>query len=125
MYSRHDCLFQDGTEDGAKAWCLLQQCFANVEKPAVVSLVRQMSRLLLGQEEKIHEYYIRSQELMSRLAEAGQKMSEALFNVLVISGLPEKYEHFIVQESLNSASRFIEPDYKITRTVVYKENNRR
>ena len=78
MYSRHDCLFQDGTEDGAKAWCLLQQCFANVEKPAVVSLVRQMSRLLLGQEEKIHEYYIRSQELMSRprLAKSTSKSPE-------------------------------------------------
>ena len=108
MYIRHDCLSQDGTGDGAKAWRLLQQRYSNVEKPTVVSLVRQLSRLQLGEDEKLHEYFIRSQELMSRLTEAGEKMSETLFNALVINGLPEKYEHFVVQESFNPASTFTE-----------------
>ena len=104
MYIRHDCLSQDGTGDGAKAWHLLQQRYSSVEKPTVVRLVRQLSRLQLGEDEKLHEYFIRSQEL--RLTEAGEKMSETLFNALVINGLPEKYEHFVVQESFNSASTF-------------------
>ena len=108
MYIRHDCLSQDGTCDGAKAWRLLQQCYSNVEKPTVVSLVKQLSRLQLGEEEKLYEYFIRFQELMSRLTEAGEKMSETLFNALVINGLPEKYEHFVVQESFNPASTFTE-----------------
>ena len=37
-----------------------------------------------------------------------RKMSETLFNTLVINGLPEKYEHFVVQESFNPASTFTE-----------------
>ncbi len=108
MYIRHDCMSPDGMGDGAKAWRLLQQRYSNVEKPTVVSLVRQLSRLQLGEEEKLHEYFIRSQELMSRLSEAGEQVSETLFNALVINGLPEKYEHFVVQESFNPASTFTE-----------------
>ena len=78
MYIRHDCLSKDGTGDSAKGWHLLQQCYSNVEKPTVVSLVRQLSRLQLGEEEKLHEYFIRLQELMSRLTEAGENMKETL-----------------------------------------------
>ena len=107
MYIRHDCLSKDGTGDGAKGWRLLRQHYSNIEKPTVVSLVRQLSRLQLG-EEKLYEYFIRSQELMSRLTEAGENMMETLFNGLVINGLPERYEHFVVQESFNPASTFTE-----------------
>ena len=45
---------------------------------------------------------------MSRLTEAGEKISETLFNALVVIGLPERYEHFIVQESFNPAANFTE-----------------
>ncbi|CAB3994020.1 Retrovirus-related Pol poly from transposon TNT 1-94 [Paramuricea clavata] len=62
----------------------------------------------LNENEKLSEYFIRAQELMSRLTEAGEKISETLFNALVINGLPEKYEHFIVQESFNPAANFTE-----------------
>ena len=108
LYIRHDCLSSDGVGDGAKAWRLLQQRYSNVEKPTVVSLVRQISRLQLNENEKLSEYFIRAQELMSRLTEAGENISETLFNALVINGLPEKYEHFIVQESFNPAANFTE-----------------
>ena len=108
LYIRHDCLSSDGVGDGAKAWRLLQQRYSNVEKPTVVSLVRQISRLQLDENEKLSEYFIRAQELMSRLTEAGENISETLFNALVINGLPEKYEHFIVQESFNPAANFTE-----------------
>ena len=108
LYIRHDCLSPDGVGDGAKAWRLLQQRYSNVEKPTVVSLVRQISRLKLDENEKLSEYFIRAQELMSRLTEAGENISETLFNALVINGLPEKYEHFIVQQSFNPAANFTE-----------------
>ena len=106
IYIWHDCLSQDGTGDGAKAWWLLQQRYSNVEKPTVVSLVKQLSRLQLGPEEKLYDYFIWSLKLMSTLTEAGEKISETLFNALLISDLPEKYEHFVVQESFNLASTF-------------------
>ena len=81
----------------------LQQRYFNVEKPTVVSLVRQISRL-----QKLSEDFFQAQELMSRLTEAGEKISETLFNALVVNGLQEKYEHFIVQESFNPAANFTE-----------------
>ena len=45
---------------------------------------------------------------MSRLTEAGEKISETLFNALVVNGLPGKYEHFIEQESFSPAANFTE-----------------
>ena len=45
---------------------------------------------------------------MSRLTEAGDNISETLFNALVINGLKEKFEHFVVQESFNPAANFSE-----------------
>ena len=56
-----------------------------MEKPTVVSLVIQLSCLQLGEDEKLHEYFIRSQELLSRLSEAGEKISETLFYTLIIN----------------------------------------
>ena len=108
IYIRHHCLSKDGTGDGEKRLVLLQQRYSNIEKPTVVSLVRQLSRLQVEEEEKLHEYFIRSQELMSRLTEAGKNMMKTLFNALVINGVPERYEHFVVQESFNPASTFTE-----------------
>ena len=35
-------------------------------------------------------------------------MTETLFNALVINGLPERYGHFVDQESFNPASTFTE-----------------
>ena len=52
----------------------------------------------------LSEYFIRAQELMSRIAEAGLNISETLCNALVINELPEKYERFIVQESFSPAN---------------------
>lgn len=55
MYIRYDGLFQDGNSDGAKAWRLLQQNYSKVENPTIVSLVKQLLRLQLEEEEKLHK----------------------------------------------------------------------
>ena len=92
--------------------------------------MRQISRLQLGEDEKLHEYFTRAQELMSRLSDAGEQITETLFNALIFNGLPGKYVHFVVQESFNPASTLTElrirlQNYEETYTVVYKENNRK
>ena len=76
--------------------------------PTAVSLVRKISRLQLNENEKLSEYFTRAQELMTQLTEAGEKISETLFNTLVVKGLPEKYEHFIAQESFKPTANFTE-----------------
>ena len=50
-------------------------------------------------------FFIREQELLTRLQEA---VSKTLFNALVLNGLPMRYESFVIQESFNQATNFIE-----------------
>ena len=82
MLMRHDCVGDDGTGDGAKAWKLLQERFQSVETPTVVTLVAQLARLQLEDSEDLDSFFIRGQELLTRLQEAGEAVSETLFNAL-------------------------------------------
>ena len=51
---------------------------------------------------------------MTRIRDSGEHLSETLFNALVLNGLPERYEHFIVQESFNPAGTFVELRTRLT-----------
>ena len=107
MRMRHNCVGDDGIGDGAKAWKLLQERFQSVETPTVVTLVAQLARLQLEDAEDL-DSFIRGPELLTRLQEAGEAVSETLFNGLVIKCLPMKYESFLIQESFNPATNFTE-----------------
>lgn len=104
LHMRHDCLSLNGV--GATGWRLLQQRYFNVEKPTLVSLVRQLSRLRIRENEKLSKYFIREQELVFRFNEASETISRTLFSV--INGLSQKYEHFVVPESFYPAANFTE-----------------
>ena len=114
MLLRHDCVNLRGKGDGHKAWTLLQRRFRSDERTTVVSLMRQLSKLQLKEDEALHEYFIRAQELCSRIAESGENLSETLFNAMVLNGLPPRYEHFVVQESFNPATTFVELRTRLT-----------
>ena len=100
MLMRHDCVGDDGIGDGAKAWKLLQERFQSVETPTVVTLVAQLARLQLEDSEDLDSFFIRGQELLKRLQEAGEAVSETLFNTLVLNGLAMRYESFVIQENV-------------------------
>ena len=53
-------------------------------------------------------FFIRGQELHTRLQEAGEAVSETLSNALIINGLPMRYESFVIQENFNPATNFTE-----------------
>ena len=108
MLMRHDCVGDDGIGDGAKAWKLLQKRFQSVETPTVVTLVAQLARLQLEDSEDLDSFFIRGQELLTRLQDAGEAVSETLFNALVLNGMPMRYESFVIQESFNPATNFTE-----------------
>ena len=97
-----------GLDDGRKAWVLLQQRFRSDETVTVVSVMRQLAGLQLKEDEEIHDYFIRAQELSTRLEHAGEHLSDPLLNAMVLPGLPERYEHFVVQECFNPAGSFVE-----------------
>ena len=108
MVIRHDCVDKNGLGDGRKAWALLQQRFRSDETVTVVSVMRQLARLQLKEVEALHNYFIRAQELSARLEHAEEHLSEPLLNAMVLNGLPERYEQFVVQESFNPAGSFVE-----------------
>ncbi len=92
MYVTHDCVGRDRMGDGAKAWAVLKQRFCSTEKPCIVSIMGQLARLKLDSTESLENYCIRAQSLMTRLSDAGEQLTETLFNPLVPNGLPERYE---------------------------------
>ena len=71
MLIRHDCVDNKGLGDGHKAWGLLQERFRSNETVTVVSVMRQLARLALREDEALHNYFIRAQELSTRLEQAG------------------------------------------------------
>ena len=100
MLMRHDCEEDDGITDGAKAWKLLQERFQSVETPTVVILVAQLARRRLEDAEDLNSFFIRGQELLTRLQEAGDAVSETLFNALLLNGLPMRYEVLLYRKAL-------------------------
>ena len=96
MCIKNDCVGKDGYGVWTKAWKLLQEKFCRVQKPMVVRLVGQLAKLRLGSEEDLDDYFVRSQELITRLSESGEAITDTLFNALVINGLPDSYQHLVV-----------------------------
>ena len=76
--------------------------------PRVVTLVAQLARLQLEDAEDLYSFFIRGQELFTRLQEAGEAVSETIFNALVLNGLLMSYESSAIQESSNPATKFTE-----------------
>lgn len=114
MLIKHDCLDRNGTGDGAKAWQLLQRRFQSEETVTVVSVMRQLAKLKLRDDEDLPKFFIRAQELLARLEHAGEQLSEPLFNAMVLNGLPDRYEHFVIQESFHPADSFVELRKRLT-----------
>ena len=74
----------------------------------MVSLVGQLAKLRLGPTGKLDDYFVRRQEMMTRLSKADERVSDTLFNALVINGLLEQYEHFLVQGRFQPTTTFQE-----------------
>ena len=105
---RHDCVNSKCPRDRQKAWRLLQQRFRSDETTTNISLLRQLARLQFREDKAIHQYFSRAQELVTRLHHAGEELFETLHNAMVLNGLPQRHEFFVVQESFNPAAKFKE-----------------
>ena len=71
--------------------------------------------------EGILNFFIRAQELCSRLQQAGQHLSPTIFNQLILTGLSEQYEHFNVQESFNPSGDYTNLRKKLPSYSIVKE----
>ena len=111
---RHDCVEDEGIADSAKSWRWskgLEDFVREISECGDADsggLVAQLARLQLEDAEDLDSFFIRGKELLTRLQEAGEAVSETLFNALVLNGLPMRYERFVIQESFNQATNFTE-----------------
>ena len=96
MFIRHDCVDNKGLGDGRKAWVLRQQRLRSDETVTVFSVMRQLARLQLKENEALHNYFFRAHKLSTMPEHAEEHLAEPLLNVMVLNGLPERYEHFVV-----------------------------
>ena len=103
---QQDCAGKDGRSDGTRPWYFLKEMFRSEELPTVAAFVSQIDRMQLKADKALHEHLIRAQELMTRLSDAGEKLSEAIFIALVLKDFPDRFENFVVQESFNPAANF-------------------
>ena len=97
-----------GLGDARKAWVLLQQKFRSDETLTVLSVMRQLARLQLKEDEALHSFFIRAKDMSTTLEHAGEELSKPLLNAMMLNGFTERYEHFVVQENFNSAGSFVE-----------------
>ena len=106
MTIRHDCMNADGMGDDESAWKCVLDRFRSNEGPTVVGIVSQLPRLKMIEGKGIQNFITRAQELYSPFQQAGEHMSSAIFNALILTGLAEQYEHFIEQESVNPSGDY-------------------
>ena len=94
----HDCVNSKGLlGEGQKTKRLLQQRLNSNETTTVISPMIQLPKQQLQEDKAIHQYFIREQELVTRLLHACEELSETLFNAMVLNGLPQRYKKFVVQ----------------------------
>ena len=69
--------------------------------------MRQLARLQLKEDEALHNYFIRAQQLSTSLENARKHLLRPLLNANVLNSLSKRYEHFLVQENINYACSFV------------------
>ena len=69
-----------------------------------MTLVAQLARLQLEDSEDLDSFFIREEEVLTRLQEAVEAVSATLFNALVLNGLLMRYESFVIKENFNKAT---------------------
>ena len=119
MCLRSDCFNQrTGFGDGALAWKMLLERFNSSERQTVVSFVGQQAKLCLSPAEKLDDYFVRSQELMTRLSDAGERISDTFFNALVINGPPRNTSNLWSRRASNlqQCSKSSERGYATSKT---------
>ena len=77
-----------------EAWKRLTAHFSNSETPRVMNLLEQLTSLSLKPTERMTDYLIRAETILSSLEVAGEKISEKLLVSVVFKGLFDSYEDF-------------------------------
>ena len=70
--------------------------------------MQKLAHLELKEYEALHNYFIKSQKMSTRLEYSREHLPAPFLNAMVLNELPKCYEHFVTQETFNSANSFVE-----------------
>ena len=79
-----------GLGDRRKDSVLLQQRLRKDKTVTVVSVMGQLARLQLKQDEGLHNYIIPAEDFSTKLEHAGEHLPERLLNAMVLNGSSER-----------------------------------
>ena len=91
---------------GDVAWKCVLDDFRSNEAPMVVSFASPLARLKMSDGDCIQIFFIRAQKLYSRLQQSRKHFNLAIFNTLILNGLPEQYGLFYVLESFDPSGNY-------------------
>ena len=86
----------DARDNGRKAYEISKQHYAGNSKPRIISLYTQLTSLKKNSEESITDYILRAESAANALRNAGETVSDGLLVAMVVKGLPDDFQPFIV-----------------------------
>ena len=89
-------IMRDAKDDGRKALNILREHYASKSKPRVIALYSRLWSLEKQQGETLTDYVIRSEAAANALKDAGEDFKDLMLISVVMKGLPNMFEPFIV-----------------------------
>ena len=116
-------IIRDAKNDGRKSLKILREHYMGCSKPRIISMYCELTSLKLVSNESVTEYLLRGETTVTRLKEAGEKVSDALLIAMILKGLPESFKSFstvIIQSDVDTMS------FKKFKTALrnYEENEK-
>jgi len=91
-----EMIMTDCKDNGREALKTLRQHYASTEKPRVLTLYEELTTLNMTDSETITDYLLRAERASTGLKTAGETIFGNLIIAMVLKGLPESFQPFVV-----------------------------
>ena len=79
---------------GSEAWSVLCKRFKSFERPRLQKLISDLTNLRKYNNESIVDYITRAEDMQLNLSEVDESISEKMFVLILLKGLPREFESF-------------------------------
>lgn len=89
-------ILYEAPDDGKKSLEILRCKFESEEKPRIVGLYTELTNVLMADGEDLADYLARVEKIVAALHRAKETLSDALLMAMVLKGLTDEYNPFLV-----------------------------